>query len=142
MANYVVDASIVVEALVTGPYTTNAKALFQQIKLRDILLAPEFCLLECTNVLWKHMRFHGMTLAQTQPLISDLQFLLIKRVLMKRLLGGTLQIAAHHNLAVCDAAYILLAEKMGYPLITIDTKQSAVATTVGVNVIPVTTFVL
>lgn len=141
MASYVVDASVVVEALVTGPYTINAKTFFQRINPRDILFAPEFCLLECTNVLWKHMRFHGMTLAQAQPLISDLQSLPIKRVLMKRLLDETLQIAAHHNLAVYDAAYILLAQKIRYPLVTIDTKQSAVATTVGVNVIPITAFV-
>lgn len=53
MAVYIVDASVVIEYLVTGVYTPNARALFNQAAANDRFIVPEFCLLECTNVLWK-----------------------------------------------------------------------------------------
>lgn len=55
MANYIVDASVVIEYLITGPYTPNVQAFFNQITNADRLTVPEFCLLECTNVIWKQV---------------------------------------------------------------------------------------
>ncbi|MCU0497899.1 MAG: hypothetical protein MUF87_11150 [Anaerolineae bacterium] len=51
MAIYIVDASVVIEYLVTGTYISNAQALFDQATSNDRFIVPEFCLLECTNVL-------------------------------------------------------------------------------------------
>lgn len=69
MAAYVVDASVVTEYLVLGHYTPNAVAFFQQVTDVDQLIVPEFCLLECTNVLWKHVRFQGMPVVQAESLL-------------------------------------------------------------------------
>lgn len=67
MTAYVVDASVVTEYLVMGHYTPNAVAFFQQMTGVDQLIVPEFCLLECTNVLWKHVRFQGMPANEASP---------------------------------------------------------------------------
>lgn len=37
MANYIVDASVVIEYLITGPYTPNVQAFFNQITNADRL---------------------------------------------------------------------------------------------------------
>jgi hypothetical protein len=46
--------------------------LFSQLTEADNLIVPEFCLLECTNVLWKQVRFQGMAQSQAESLVSDL----------------------------------------------------------------------
>lgn len=51
MARYVVDASVVLDYLITGPGTPQATAFFDVVTNVDRLIVPEFCLLECTNVI-------------------------------------------------------------------------------------------
>lgn len=58
MANYVVDASIVIEYLITGTYTPNVQAFFNQVTANDHLVVPEFCLLECTNKVCRSFQLH------------------------------------------------------------------------------------
>ncbi len=72
MAIYVLDASVIVQRLVRDSYTSNVQALFHAITKSDDLIVPEFCLLECTNVLWKHVRFFVMPDTQAVQLIHDL----------------------------------------------------------------------
>lgn len=140
MATYIVDASVVIERFIRGPYTANAQALFAQLAVNDTLIIPEFCLLEATNVLWKHVRFQGMPLAQAQTLLRDLRALPLKRAPVKRLLNTALDIGLKHQLAIYDSAYIALALHSRYPLITIDQPQSRAATAEGATLKPVTDF--
>jgi predicted nucleic acid-binding protein len=66
MSDYVVDASVVIQRLIRETHTDNAIALFSQLTKTDNLIVPEFCLLECSNVLWKHVRFQGMPQSQAE----------------------------------------------------------------------------
>ncbi len=141
MTTYIVDASVVIEYLVTGPYTANARALFTQVKPADRLIVPEFCLLECTNVLWKQVRFQGMTPIQAQSSLRNLRRLPLTRVPVKAVLRTTLIIALKHKLAAYDSAYVALAICLGSPLVTIDRPQSQAATAEGVAVAPITGFI-
>ena len=140
MAVYIVDASVVIEYLVTGQYTPNARALFRQAMPDDRFIVPEFCLLECTNVLWKQVRFNSMPLPQAQALLKHLKKLPLTRVPAKSALNSALSIGLTHQLAIYDSAYIALASRSTYPLIRIDQAQIRTATTVGVTLIPVTDF--
>jgi predicted nucleic acid-binding protein len=140
MANYVVDASVIIEYLIAGPYTTNARALFAQITANDRLIVPEFCLLECTNVLWKHVRFQGMTVSQAEALLKHLRKLPLMRVPAKAALNSALRIGLTHQLAIYDSAYVALAKRSGYPLITIDQPQQRAATAESVTLKPITDF--
>lgn len=132
MARYIVDASVIIEYLITGAYTPYTTVMFAQSKLGDRFIIPEFCLLECTNVIWKQMRFQGMDPQRAVSTLKDLRKLPLRRTPMKALLERSLRIAARHQLAVYDSAYIALAKKLSLPLITLDQPQSRAATAEGV----------
>lgn len=140
MPNAVIDASVIIEYVVTGPYTANVQAFFEQLADTDRLLIPEFCLLECTNVLWKQVRFNGMGRADAQNLTRVLTMLKLRRVPMKTLLARALDIALDQTLAIYDSAYIALAEYYSYPLLTLDSRQRQSAVAEGVAVFSITDF--
>ena len=52
MNEYILDASIVVQHFVTDIHTANVDVLFEEVGNTVTAYIPEFCLLECTNVLW------------------------------------------------------------------------------------------
>jgi predicted nucleic acid-binding protein len=123
-------------------FTENAKVLFKLLAQSDQLYTPEFCILECANVLWKQVRFHNMPQAAAESLLDDLIALPLIVLPAAGLLKRGLQIGLAHQLAVYDAVYIALAERLGYPLITTDARQSAAAQALGVTLKPVTDFTL
>lgn len=123
MASYIVDASVIIEYLITGPHTLQVQAFFEGITSTDRLIIPEFALLECTNVIWKHSRFNSMPVNDAEKLIIVLQTLKLKRVPVKRLLSQSLEIGLKNALAIYDSAYIALAVHYGYPLVTLDQPQ-------------------
>ena len=127
MANYVVDASVLIEYLIKGTSTFQITAFFNQITALDGLTIPEFCLLECTNVIWKQVRFQNMPRADTENLLRILRAMRLRRAPMKHLLDRALEIALRHQLAVYDSGYIALALHYGYPLVTLDQRQSRAA---------------
>ncbi len=140
MATYIVDASIVIERIIRGAYTANAQTMFRRSLIGDEFIIPEFCLLECTNVIWKHVRFQGMPRHQAQQTLRDLRALPLKRVPSKLILNRSLDIGLNHNLAIYDSTYIALAMHSRYPLVTIDQPQIHAAMTEGVSVKSITDF--
>lgn len=140
MTDYIVDTSIVVQFLITDTYTQNTRALFQSLTRGDSIHVPEFCYLECTNVLWKEVRFNRMLPADAEAQIKSLRALPLHIVNIESLLERTLQIGLQHQLAVYDSAYITLAEKLYFPLITADTRQETAARSLGVTIKPITAF--
>lgn len=141
MNNYIVDASVVVQYLIVDTYTVHARALFLALTENDKIHVPEFCLLECVNVLWKQVRFNSVTLADAKALLEDLQMLPIFVEPASLLLERALEIGVQHQLAVYDSSYIALAERLSYPFITVDQRQAQAASAIGVTLKPVTDFV-
>ena len=140
MAAYIVDASVVIEYLVAGQHTLNARALFTQAMPGDRFIVPEFCLLECTNVLWKQVRFQGMPAAQAQGLLKNLKKLPLTRVPAKAALNTALSIGLTHNLAIYDSTYVALAKRSNIPLVSLDQPQIRAAAAEGVAVALITNF--
>lgn len=138
MASYIVDASVVIEYLITGPRTAGVQAFFNQMTDADRLTVPEFCLMECTNVIWKQVRFGGMARNDAEMLLRVLRTLKLRRVPIKHLLDRALDIALKNSLAVYDSSYIALALHYGYPLATLDQSQMRAAAAEGVMVIALT----
>jgi predicted nucleic acid-binding protein len=58
---YVVDASVVVQRFLRETYTSQARVLLARLFEGDRLYVPEFCLIECANVLWKQVRFRDVS---------------------------------------------------------------------------------
>lgn len=140
MAAYVVDATVVMHYLIADTYTANAKAFFGSVTSQDRLIVPEFCLMECTNVLWKQVRFHGSSQADAEALLRDLYRLPLRRTPVKRALRAALRIGLRHSLAIYDSAYIALALQSRASLLTVDQPQSRAATAEGVILKPITDF--
>ena len=140
MADYVIDATIVMHYLISDTYTANARAFLRSVTTQDRLMVPEFCLMECTNVLWKQVRFHGLSATDAKALLRDLNRLPLRRTPVKRALRTALRIGLRHNLAIYDSAYIALALQLRTPLLTVDQPHTRAATAEGVTVIPRTNF--
>jgi predicted nucleic acid-binding protein len=138
--HYIVDASVVIEYFVTGPFTQHAIAFFDQTTAQDVLTVPEFCLLECTNVIWKQVRFNGLPHQDAEDMVQTLSFLKLRRVPVKALLKQALTIALKHQLAVYDSSYIALAQHYRTSFITIDVRQQQVAIAEQVLIKPLTDF--
>jgi predicted nucleic acid-binding protein len=140
MSDYIVDASVVIQRLIQDRHTRHVKALFNRLTASGNLIIPEFCIIECVNVLWKQVRFQGMPQDRAENLINDLIALPLHIAPVTMLLRRALQIGAAHQLAVYDSVYIALAEQLGHPLITADERQSKVAHNVGITLQPLTDF--
>ncbi len=140
MSAYVVDASIIIQYAVTQAHTAQARVLVAQMYGGDILHIPEFCLLECTNVLWKEVRFQGLPQANAEQIIQELLCLPFQIQFVSQLLPDALQIGLSHQLAIYDSLYIALAQHLALPLITVDERQSVAATAIGIIVKPISDF--
>jgi predicted nucleic acid-binding protein len=140
MSAYVIDASVIIEYLVAGQFTAHAKRLFEQNMPTDRLIIPEFSLLECTNVLWRQVRFQGMSVTQAKALLKHLRKIPLHRVPAKAILNTALRVGLTHQLAIYDSVYIALALRSALPLITLDQPQTRAAVAEGITIKPITDF--
>lgn len=140
-AIYVVDTSVVIQRFIRETYTPQARVLLAQMNQGYQLHVPEFCLLECTNVLWKQVRFQGMSQTEAERLLVELLALPFEIMPVGNLLQRALQIGLNHQLAIYDSFYIALAESLSSPLITVDQRQAQAATASNVVIKPITDFV-
>jgi predicted nucleic acid-binding protein len=142
MTMYVVDASIVVQYAITQTHTPAVRSLISRLyQGYEQLIIPEFCLLECTNVLWKEVRFQGLPPAQAEALVNELLSLKFQILPTKHLLPQALKFGLHCELAIYDSLYIALALEQNCPLITVDIRQQAGAMASGVLLKPITDFI-
>ncbi|MBC6476133.1 MAG: type II toxin-antitoxin system VapC family toxin [Hormoscilla sp. GM102CHS1] len=137
---YVVDASVLGHYFGTDTYTQEAKILVSKMSQGEQLYIPEFCLIECVNILWKNVRFQGMPQTEAERFIDELLALPFQIVLVKDLLLQALQIGLNRQLAVYDSLYIALALNLDYPLITVDDRQADAAAQNGVTLKQITDF--
>lgn len=137
---YIVATSIIVQALTVVKHTAHVKALFRGLTNADELLIPEFCLLECTNVHWKHVRFQDLSLFDAELLVEDLVDLPLTVQYVTTLLKSGLRIGVKHQLPLYDSVYIAMAKHFNIPLITDDIKQGQVAVLEGVVLKAITDF--
>lgn len=140
MTHYVIDASVVVQLLITDTYSAETENLFDSVEDGNKLVVPEFGLLECTNVLWKHVRFHNLPQADAERLVKDLIQLDIVVTPATGLMPRALEIGLKHQLAIYDSIYIALAEKLNYPLITVDQRQAKASQAEGITLKDITDF--
>lgn len=106
----------------------------------DQLCIPEFCLLECVNVLWKEVRFQGLPQTQAEQIVDELLALSFRIMLTVPLLPRALQIGLNCQLAVYDSLYIALALNLDCPLVTVDDRQRNGAIACGIILKPITDF--
>lgn len=140
MRDFVLDASVLIQHVVTDVHTANVDALFEVIGSEINAHIPEFCLIECVNVIWKQVRFNNVPASVAMEQVENLQALNLTMIPPGGLLLRALEIGLKHQLPIYDAIYIAAAQLLQYPLITDDQKQAAVAVAEGISLILITQF--
>ena len=135
MTGFIVDASVLVEHLVSGPRAEVARDFLQQLKADEFVTVTDFCLTECTNAIWKQHRFHGMSEDMAFRVFDLLRETDLRIVPADPFLGESLAIGMRHRLAIYDACYIAIAADLGYPLVSLDRRQLRAASAEGLRII-------
>jgi predicted nucleic acid-binding protein len=133
--NFVLDTSVLIQAVIRDRDTARARTLVSGAFEPDnatVLHVPEFGLVECTNVLWKRVQFHQTPLETMQRALNALMAVPLTVQPVITLLPRALVLGVNRHLAIYDALYIVLAESLGHPLITVDRRQADAADTAGV----------
>jgi predicted nucleic acid-binding protein len=123
----VVESSAMVDALVGGPANPDLLALLADEELH----APTLLDYEVASALRGHVLGGKLDPARLDEALEDFTALRIERHQMTRLLGHLLDL--RDSFTVCDAAYLVLAQALGSPVVTADTKLRA-ATRLGIEV--------
>ncbi len=120
----VVDASVIIQYFVTQPLTAQATALIRRLDERPPLRvrAPDFIYAECANALWKYARFMGYDRRVVGAHMMDILLLPLVTTSAHVLADRALSLGLDHEISAYDACYVALADIMGCPLITADTR--------------------
>jgi len=139
---YIVDASVLIQGFIRDTDTARAQTLLKSLFDPEpaILHIPEFCLLECTNILWKQVQFHSIPLVGMQKAVNRLLSTPLTVQPVIGLLPRALTIGVQENLAIYDSLYLALGESLKHPLITVDVRQAAAANKVGIALKALTDF--
>ena len=141
--HYVGDTSIVVQVLVTEANSPRVETLLAGLLMPESetqLWVPDYCLVECGNVLWGHVQFKGMAGAIAEAHLDRLLKLPLHIASSVIRLPRTLQIAMALSITMYDAGFLALAEKLQCPLITEDGKQAKAANAMGLALKSITDF--
>ena len=111
---YVGDTSVVVQALVAETYSPQVKNLLAGLNIPSQpaqLWIPDYCLVECSNVLWSQSRFNGMDQVQVETHLQRLLSLPFHIASSRVLLPLTMKIALSQTITTYDAGFLALAKK-------------------------------
>jgi predicted nucleic acid-binding protein len=118
-----VDTNVVAYLLIEGDQTAAARALHS----RDPDWRSEaFLLVEFTNILASSIAAKRMTLSLARDLIENASALLDGK-LARSHHDAVLAMAVRHRISAYDARFLALADQLGSPLVTEDTRLRAAA---------------
>ena len=123
----VIESSAMVDALVDEPANPELLALVADSELH----APALLDYEVASALRGHVLGGRLAEGQLEDATDDFTSLRIERYPLSSMMSGVLEM--RNNFTVYDAAYVVLAQALGVPLVTADTKLEQ-ARTVGVEV--------
>lgn len=129
---FVVDASVTLAWCFEDEATPQTEAILDL--LSDIV--PSLWELEVSNVLLLGERRRRLTESQTARFIALLGQLPILVDSANVDMATVIAVGFHHALTAYDAAYLVLAEREGVPLATLDSKLRHASQAVGVRLIP------
>ncbi len=121
MTAYVIDTSALVKFVIAEEYSDLVRRIVSMHDASEIqLIAPNFLLVECANVLWKNALRTAEPFEDVKAAIDDLRGINIRLVPQEDLLEDALRLALDTNITVYDALYCALARREDAELITED----------------------
>ena len=124
------DASLAVKCVFDEAGSADARALVE----REIVIAPDFLLLEVHHVLWKRVRRKEMSPGALSAATSVLRASFDRLVPSDQLIENAARLSLALDHAIYDCLYLALAEREDVLLATADTRQAAVAMKAGLKV--------
>ena len=131
---FVLDASVALAWCFEDEATAETDAVLEQLA-EDSAVAPSLWELEVINVLLLAERRGRITESQTARFVALLTQLPILIDSAGVDMASVLAAGRHHGLTAYGAAYLVLAEREGIPLATIDGKLRVAAQAAGVPVL-------
>ena len=111
------DASVAIKWVIAEEHSDKADELFGDSYQ---LLAPELIMVECGNILWKQVRFSGLTQEQAEGALRLLKSFAIDLVPVTPLLARALELGILFKRTVYDSVYLALAEQEQAAVVTAD----------------------
>jgi predicted nucleic acid-binding protein len=132
---FVVDASVTLAWCFEDEATPQTETILDRLS-DDTAMVPALWELEVCNVLLLGERRSRLTESQSARFVALLSQLPIHIDPASVDMGAVLATGRRHALTAYDAAYLVLAEREGVPLATLDAKLRNAAQTAGVSLIP------
>lgn len=122
--DWVLDASVGIKLFIDGPLSDKAHNFFQTITSNPeaTIFVPDLFYIECTNIIWKYVRFQGLNSDDAKEYIQDLGKLALQRVSNESLMIDALETALQHEISAYDASYVALAQRLNTSMVTADNK--------------------
>jgi len=115
----IVDANIIVHALVSGLYSEQARRIFQA---NIDVAAPDIVVGEVSNALGKMVRTQVIKRSQADLLFDTLQQLPLKLIESNTMLANAFVLSLDFNHGFFDCVYIEAARREAAQLLTVDEK--------------------
>jgi len=121
---YVIDASVAIKLFIDEPLSDQAEVLFSILKAEPAaeFYVPDLFFIECTNVLWKHIKRFGYPVDKACEDLAALRGLSLQSFATDDLMEDALRIAVAHDVTAYDGCYVALGIQLEIPVVTADEK--------------------
>ena len=131
---FVIDASVTMAWCFADEATAGTESVLDQFR-QDEAVVPAIWPLEIANVMLVAERRQRLTEAQASRFLDLLQQLPIHVVDAPTDVASVVAAGRRHELSAYDAYYLVLAERTGAPLATLDRRLAEAATRAGVRLL-------
>lgn len=120
-ARCVLDASAVIPLVLDEGETREIRGLYRELLHGESqLFAPELLYAECANVLWKYVRWRGLSPIRSQRLLDEIREFVVQLSDLRTVSAAALHFGCETNMTPYDACYAVVAMQNKASLITAD----------------------
>ncbi len=118
---YVIDTSALVKLVVPEEHSSTVRGVAAlHTASRIQLIAPDFLMVECANVLWKNIRRGRLSTEEAMAGMNTLRNLDVRLEGQGTLIDDALRFGVNTGITVYDALFCVVAERNRASLITDD----------------------